>query len=232
MQRIMTGVAALVLGIAGCSSDSGGTTSGDTAQLSIVNALPAGNTAKLQLDASTVPLPASGTMSHLSVAAGAHRLQVQSSGGQVFASLSFAVGKDRSRTVVLSGGLDTATVAVANDTIATNPGGSYHSVVGSLLLVNSAPGAGPFDIYVSQANSDSIVHMSNFAFGSGTLPPPAPYGFYVPFLAGTYTIDITNPGDTTPLASTTLMLAVDDRWTVILTRSIEGGLVLQAVRQQ
>ena len=46
-----------------------------------------------------------------------------------------------------------------------------------------------------------------------------------------YTIDITNPGSETSLATTQLTLATDDRWIVMLTTSIEGELVLQAAKQ-
>jgi hypothetical protein len=42
---------------------------------------------------------------------------------------------------------------------------------------------------------------------------------------------VTNPGSNTALASTQLTLATDDKWTVLLTTSVEGDLVLTATKQ-
>lgn len=223
----------LAIALAACSNDTTvPNTSGDV-KLSVVNALSGDVRAQLKLDQVSVALPASGHASSMTITAGSHRVQLGSESGQSLVDTTISVAAGSRHTVVLSGsGVTSAGVSVAIDTIATNTGGNgYHSIVGSVLMVNSAPGVGPFDVVVYQANSDSVYRFGGFAYGAGSLPPPAPYGYYIPFVPASYTFTITSPGATTALATTTLMLATDDRWTVMLTTSIEGGLVLQAAKQ-
>jgi hypothetical protein len=219
----------LAVTLAACSTSNTLPNDGEV-QLGIVNALTASG-AQLKVDQGNVALPLSGQASSITVTAGAHRLQLSSSSGQSLVDTNFSVIAGRRQTVVFTGSAaGSAAVSIATDTISTN-GNGYRSVVGSVLMVNSAPGVGPFDVVVYQANSDSVYRFGDFAYGAGSLPPPAPYGFYVPFVPATYTFTITNPGAIPALATTTLTLATDDRWTVMLAISIEGGLVLQAVKQ-
>ncbi len=231
LYRAVAFAAATVL--AACSNDTTGPNTNGDVKLSVVNALSGDVGAQLKLDQTSVALPTSGHASSMMVTAGSHRVQLSSESGQSLVDTTISVAAGSRHTVVLSGsGVTTAGVSVATDTISTGTGGNgYRSIVGSVLMVNSAPGIGPFDVVVYQANSDSVYRFGNFAFGAGSLPPPAPYGFYVPFVPATYTFTITNPGAPTALATTTLTLATDDRWTVMLTTSIEGGLVLQATKQ-
>jgi hypothetical protein len=232
MQRILMGALALVLGIAACSSDSteGNPLPTTNAQLSIVNALPVGSNATLRLDASTVALPASGTTSRIPVTSGTHQLQVQTAAGHLFTGISFSVDPDSTRTVVVSGGVDTAVVSVAIDSNITGPGQPVPTT-GHILMVNSAPGVGPFDVTVTRAALDSTLRFGGFSFGVGTPQSPSPLQYSFPFQPDTYTFDITNPGSNTPLASTVVTLATGDNWLLVLTTSIEGGLVLQATKQ-
>ncbi|HEY3933789.1 MAG TPA: hypothetical protein VGL65_04160 [Gemmatimonadales bacterium] len=197
--------------------------------LGIVNALTATG-AQLKVDQAAITLPAIGQAVSVLVAPGAHHLQLNSSTGASLVDTNVSVSPGGHQTVVLTG---PGAVSVATDTNTTNPGdgGGYKSIVGSVLMVNAAPGTGPFDVVVYQANSDSVYHFGGFSYGAGSQPPPAPYGYYIPFVPATYTFTIAAPGGTTALASTQLTLATDDKWTVMLTRSIEGDLVLQAVKQ-
>ncbi len=101
---------------------------------------------------------------------------------------------------------------------------------GSLLLVNSAQHSGPFDVIVSWG-ADSTARLGGFAYGAGSQPSPSPFSYYIPFEPGKFTVTITAPGGTAPLVQTTFTLAVGDRWTVVLTNSIEGELGLEATKQ-
>ena len=223
-------IAASVL-LAACSGTTSQTGNTD-AQLGIVNALAASGDARLILDNAPATLPPLGGSISVQVPAGTHQLAVTSASGQQLASASFSIGAGAHRTAVLSGAT-TANVAlsITTDTMSTNPGGGYRSVVGSILMVNSAPGVGPFSLVIHQVGTDSVFHFGNFGFGAGSLPPPSPYGFAIPFVPSTYVIDVTNPGSDVSLATTQLTLATDDRWVVILSTSVEGELVLRATRQ-
>lgn len=235
MMRLCRGLGlACAAALVACSGDSNGPNTNGGVTLSVVNALSAGVGAQFKLDQSSVILPTIGHASSLTVSSGSHRVQLSSASGQSLVDTSFSVAAGSRQTLVLTGsGVTSAGVSIATDTISTGPGGNgYHSIVGSVLMVNSAPGVGPFSIVFHQEGSDSVYHFGNFGFGAGSLPPPAPYGFYIPFVPATYIIDITNPGSETSLATTQLTLATDDRWIVMLTTSIEGQLVLQAAKQQ
>lgn len=224
-------IAAAFAATAACSNDTSGS-NGNDAQLAIFNAFAASDGAQLLLDNSTAALPSVGGSTSMTVAAGTHQLVLKSAGGEQLAAASFAIAQGARRTAVVSGSTTAnAALSVTSDTMATNAGGGYRSIIGSILMVNSAPGVGPFSIVVHQVGSDSVYHFGNFGFGAGSLPPPAPYGFYIPFVPATYIIDITNPGSEASLATTQLTLATDDRWIVMLTTSIEGGLVLQSSKQ-
>lgn len=225
-------VAVTFAAMAACSNDTGGS-NGNDAQLAIFNALAASGGAQLLLDNAPATLPSVGGSSSMTLAAGTHELVLRSAGGEQLATASFAIAQGARRTAVISGSTTAnAALSVTSDTMSTNAGGGYRSIIGSILMVNSAPGVGPFSIVVHQVGSDSVYHFGNFGFGAGSLPPPAPYGFYIPFVPATYIIDITSPGSETSLATTQLTLATDDRWIVMLTTSIEGDLVLQAAKQQ
>lgn len=234
MTRISYGRCALAVTaamLAACTSDTTGST--DTGQLAIVNALMIGSDAHLSLDNSLATLPPVWGSSTMMVAAGTHQLTVTAGDGQPLANATFSIAAGGRRTAVLTGSTTTnAALSITSDTMSTTPGGGYHSIVGSVLMVNSAPGVGPFSIVVHQVGSDSVYHFGGFGYGAGSLPPPSPYGFAIPFVPATYIIDITNPGSETPLATTQLTLATNDRWIVILTTSIEGDLVLQVSKQQ
>jgi hypothetical protein len=190
----------------------------------VVNALVAGSGIQVKLDQAAVTLPATGEAAQLSVSAGTHQLVLLSSAGHSYGTVSFSISADSSRTVVVSGGLDTAVVTVAADTATATP------LTGHILLVNSAPGVGPFDVYVYRANVDSTLHFGGFSFSSGT-QPGSPYRWSFPFNPGTYTFDVTAPGSTTPLASAVLTLATADEWTVVLTQAGSGSLALTATKQ-
>ncbi|HEY4101715.1 MAG TPA: hypothetical protein VGM20_12655 [Gemmatimonadales bacterium] len=218
---------ALAVMLATACTDSVPVPSGSVS-LRIVNALTASG-AQLKVDQAGVTLPAIGQSTSVLVAPGSHHLQLNGSGGASLVDTNVSVNPNGNQTVVLTG---PGAVSVATDTNTTNPGnGGYKSIVGSVLLVNSAPGVGPFDVVVYQANSDSVYHFGSFAYGAGSQPPPAPYGFYIPFVPATYTFTVANPGSNTALASTELTLATDDKWTVLLTKSVEGDLVLTATKQ-
>jgi hypothetical protein len=225
-------IAAAFAAMAACSNDTT-SSNGNDAQLAIFNALAASGGAQLLLDNTPATLPSVGGSSSMTVAAGTHQLILRSAGGEQLATASFAMVQGARRTAVVSGSTTAnAALSIISDTMSTSTGGGYRSIIGSILMVNSAPGVGPFSIVVHQVGSDSVYHFGNFGFGAGSLPPPAPYGFYIPFVPATYIIDITNPGSETSLATTQLTLATDDRWIVMLTTSIEGDLVLQAAKQQ
>jgi hypothetical protein len=217
------------LALTACSAGTGA--EGD-AQLALVNAATATNGAELRIDAMTTALPTIGQSRSITIASGAHQLTLRSASGQLIASAAFSVPAGGRRTAVFAGSnSDSVAVSIVSDTMSTNSGGGYRSVVGSMLMVNAAAGVGPFNIVVHQVGSDSVYHFGGFGFGAGSLPPPAPYGFYIPFVPATYLIDITLPGSETPLAHTQLTLATDDRWIVMLGFSIEGELTLEAVKQ-
>jgi hypothetical protein len=223
---------ALAATVAACSGDTMPNGSTDVT-LSVVNALGGDVGAQFKLDLASVALPTAGHASTVTVFPGAHRIQLSSAAGQSLVDTTISIAAGGRHTVVFSGsGVTSAGISVATDTISTNQSGNgYRSIVGSVLLVHSAPGLGPYDVVVYQANSDSVYRFGGFSFGAGSLPPPAPYGYYIPFVPATYTFTVTNPGATTALASAQLTLATDDRWTVALTTSIEGGLVLRATKQ-
>jgi hypothetical protein len=225
-------VLVLAAALAACSSDSTGPDNNSRVTLSVVNALSAGVGAQFKLDQSSVALPTIGRASSLTVTSGSHRVQLSSASGQSLFDTSFSVAAGSRPTVVLTGsGVTSAGVSIATDTISTGSGGSgYHSNVGSILLVNSAPNLGPFDVLLAWG-TDSVVRLGGFTYGAGSLPPPAPYSYYLPFELGNFVVKITNPGSSTALTSTNFVLAADDRWIVMLTTSIEGGLVLQATKQ-
>ena len=213
--------------VAACSSSTptSGIPSG-AATLALVNGLAGGYGAQVTLDQSPVALPGAGKTSQLSISAGAHQIDISSSTGRHYSTLAFSVGPDSSRTVVISGGADTAAVSVTTDTVITVPVPN----TGQILLVNSAPGVGPFDVYVYRANSDSTLHFGSFSFGAGTPQSTSPYRYLFPFNPGSYTFVVTNPGSTTALATTVVTLAARDVWTVVLATSVEGGLVLTATK--
>lgn len=220
-------VAAAALGA--CANETG---SDGTAQLALVNASTAAIGAHLKIDGLDKPFPGMGQSSSIEVTGGSHELTLTGSSGAALATSTFTIPAGSRRAAVFTGtNSNSVTLSIVSDTISTNPGGGYRSIVGSMLMVHSAQGAGPFNLAIRQPGSDSVVRMGNFAFGAGSLPPPAPYGFYVPFVPGTYLIDISNPGSETSLAHTQLTLATDDKWIVMLGYSIEGGLVLQATKQ-
>ena len=111
----------------------------------------------------------------MTLAAGTHELVLRSAGGEQLATASFAIAQGARRTAVISGSTTAnAALSVTSDTMSTNAGGGYRSIIGSILMVNSAPGVGPFSIVVHQVGSDSVYHFGNFGFGAGSLPPPAP----------------------------------------------------------
>jgi hypothetical protein len=223
---------ALATTVTACAGDTMSPGPGGDVTLSVVNALAYGVGAQLKLDQAGVTLPSIGQASTLAVSTGSHRIQLLSSAGASLVDTNFSISAGSRHTVVLSGrGDNTAAVSIATDTISTGTGGSgYQSHAGSLLLVNSAPNVGPFDILISWG-TDSVARLGGFAYGAGSLPPPAPYSYYLPFEPGQFTVKITNPGGTAALATTTFPLAVNDRWTVMLTTSIEGELILQATKQ-
>ncbi|HEY4320455.1 MAG TPA: hypothetical protein VGM77_04675 [Gemmatimonadales bacterium] len=228
-------IAATLVAVAACSDNAGlpeqGQQGTGNAQLAIVNTLPAGSGTTLRLDAASVTLPASGTTSRLSVASGAHQLQLQSAAGHVFASVNFSIDPDSSRTVVVSGTTDTAVVSVPVDSNLNAPsGGVGIPQSGHILLINSALGVGPFDVTISRANVDSTVHLSDFAFGAGSAQSPAAYRYNFPFSPDTYTFTVSNPGTTTALATAQITLAIGDQWTAVLTNA-GGTLTLTATRQ-
>ena len=115
------------------------TSSSGDAQLAIVNAANTATGAQLKLDSSPALLPSSGQSISMRVTAGSHMLTIVSASGQLIASASFTISAGTRRTAVFTGS-DSGAVAIsiASDTMSTNPGGGYHSVVGSILMVNSA----------------------------------------------------------------------------------------------
>jgi hypothetical protein len=232
MSNYFSGVLLVVSAALGACSSDANSSNGSDAQLAVFNALAASGGAQLLLDNTPAALPSVGGSTSMTVAAGNHELVLRSAGGEQLATANFAIAQGARRTAVISGSTTAnAALSVTSDTMSTNAGGGYRSIIGSILMVNSAPGVGPFSIVFHQVGSDSVYHFGNFGFGAGSLPPPAPYGFYIPFVPATYIIDITNPGSEASLATAQLTLATDDRWIVMLTTSIEGGLVLQATKE-
>ncbi len=150
--------------------------------------------------------------------------------GQHYSTLSFSVGADSTRTVVVSGSTDTATVAVTTDTTTTS---APLPTTGRILLVNSAPGVGPVRrlcLSREQRQHASLRRILVRRAGTGTTQSTSPYRYMFPFNPGTYTFAVTNPGSTTALVSTTLTLATNDQWTVVLTTTA-GTLALAATKQ-
>lgn len=179
----------LVLGACSSNTITGG---GDPAQLSVFNASSIDAGAKLTVDGDATAIPAAGATSLLSLAAGTHTATLVSSTGASLGTTTFTVASGGRRTLIFSGSAAAGvSLSVASDTMTVN-NGRYKSIVGSMLLVNTVANAGPFNIRIQQVGTDSIVRLSGFAYGSGSLPPPAPYGYYIPFVPSTYTIDITN----------------------------------------
>jgi hypothetical protein len=218
--------------IAACSSSTtGGTNTTGSATLSVINATAGSASTQARLDQSPLALPSAGQSSRISISAGTHQLALSSTSGRSFGTLSFSVDPDSNRTVVISGTPDTAVVSVAADSTTPTAAGGPQPLTGQILLVNSAPGVGPFDVYVYRANSDSTLHFGSFSFGAGTAQSTSPYRYLFPFNPGTYTFVVTNPGSTTALVSTTLTLATQDEWVVMLTKAGNGTLALQATRQ-
>jgi hypothetical protein len=211
-----------------------------TAQLSVVNGLATSEGAQFKLDnLAETALPSLGEADALTLSAGAHQLSLVSTGGQMLASANFSVIAGDRRAAVLTGSLTgSVTMSIVRDTISTSPGGGYTSTVGYMLLVNSAPGVGPFDLVIHQVGSDSVYRFG-FAFPTNTAAhPPVGYMgvipdvlFETPFVPAMYLVDLTSPGGTMSLAHTSLSVVTGDHWMVLLTTSIEGDLVLTATKE-
>lgn len=229
-RSILVGCGAF-LAAACASSPATGPTGGNTAtaHISLINAL-SGSGAHVTLDQSAVTLPAAGGSASLATTAGAHQIAVVSASGRASAPISFSIDADSTRTVVVSGTPDTAVASIAIDSNIVNPSQPVPTT-GHILMVNSAPGVGPFDVTVTRAAVDSTLRFSGFSFGVGTPQSTSPLQYSFPFQPDTYTFDVTNPGATNALASAQVTLATGDQWVLVLTTDGNGNLQLTATKE-
>lgn len=159
---------ALVI-VTACASGGSIVTPDGTGQLTLLNALTAGDAATVKLDGITMILPAAGHSGTAVVPAGAHQIQAFNPAGQSVGIASFTIANGTHRTTVLSGSdghyvmlvnpIDTAAVPVVDGA--------------KMRLVHTVTGAPSMDAYlfeVGHAADSSARFLTPFQFGSGTDP--------------------------------------------------------------
>jgi hypothetical protein len=197
-------------------------------QLTMLNALGAGDPATLHLDGTAVTLPPAGESGTAILAAGAHQLQAIATGGQVLASATFTLTDGAHRTAVISGAaghnvllvttLDTAAVPVLDAV--------------KLRVVHTVAGAPAMDVYLSQVGhaADSTSRLvTNLQYGTGT---DARFPGYAIRPAGQYVITLTATGTSTVLLqSGSLTLNAGDVDSFVLAQNAAGELELRTVKE-
>lgn len=200
-----------------------------TGQLTMLNALVAGDPATVKVDGAPMTLPPAGQSGTAQLAAGAHKLQVLAGSGQVLTSAMITLTDGGHRTAVLSGAvghnvllvttLDTASVPVLD--------------AAKMRLVHTVAGAPAMDAYlfaVGQADDSAARFVSPFTFGTGTDPEFPGYAVRPP---GQYLVWLKAAGTNTVLLQAgPFTVNAGEVYSFVLAQNAAGELELRAVKER
>lgn len=220
----------LLAGVLGCSSNPGAPTTpdGGTGQLSLLNALAAGDGVTLKLDGTTMTLPASGRSGTAIVTAGMHQLQAFNLQGQSVGSATFTIGDGTHRTTVLSGSdghyvmlvnpIDTAAAPVVDGA--------------KMRLVHTVTGAPSMDAYlfeVGHAADSASRFLTPFQFGSGSDPR---FPGYAVRPSGQYDVWLKAAGtDNVLVQFGPITVNNGDVYSFVLASNAAGAMEIRAVKE-
>lgn len=200
-----------------------------TGQLTMLNALVAGDPATVNVDGNPMTLPPAGQSGTAQLNAGAHQLQVHAGSGQLLTSAMITLTDGGHRTAVLSGSaghnvllvttLDTASVPVLD--------------AAKMRLVHTVAGAPAMDAYlfaVGQADDSAARFVTPFVFGSGTDPQFPGYAVRPP---GQYLVWLKAAGTNTVLLQAgPFTVNAGDVYSFVLAQTAAGDLELRAVKER
>jgi hypothetical protein len=213
-----------------CSDSPGAPINGGTgtAQLTLLNALAAGDAASLKLDGAAIALPPAGQSGTAVVTSGAHQLEAVTATGQTLASTTFSIADGSHRTTVLSGSsghyvmvlnaVDTASVPVVDGV--------------KMRLVHTVAGAPSMDAYlfeVGHAADSSARFITPFNFGTGSDPR---FPGYAVRPAGQYDVWLKAAGtDNVLVQFGPITVGNGDVYSFILAENAAGALEIRAVNE-
>lgn len=200
-----------------------------TGQLTMLNALVAGDPATVNVDGNPMTLPPAGQSGTAQLTAGAHQLQVHAGSGQLLTSAMITLTDGGHRTAVLSGAaghnvllvttLDTASVPVLD--------------AAKMRLVHTVAGAPAMDAYlfaVGQADDSAARFVTPFVFGSGTDPQFPGYAVRPP---GQYLVWLKAAGTNTVLLQAgPFTVNAGDVYSFVLAQNAAGDLEFRAVKER
>ncbi|GAA0743580.1 DUF4397 domain-containing protein [Ideonella azotifigens] len=166
----------------------GGADDGDTASLRLVNATVDFETARLQVDGSTVisSLAYGGTTSdYVSIDSGSRALALFSTSGTTGPSTAYSFNADTYNTVIAYGTLSAGMAFRRIEESNSAPSSGYFNV----RLLHAAPLLDGLDLYIS--NTSSLADLTPTA----TISAIGNLGDFVAVEAGTYRVRLTPTGD-------------------------------------
>ncbi len=199
-------------------------------QLTVLNALAAGDAVGLKLDGSSMTLPAAGGAASEDVTTGSHRLDAIGTGGQVLATTTFNVTGSGHHTAVVSGSPSTSVVLLVS---ALDTAQVPVLDAAKMRVVHTAPGAPAMDAYLflgSQAADSAGLFVTNFHYGTGTNPDFPGYALRPP---GDYYIWFKATGTNNVLLQAgPVTLAAGHVYSFVLALNAVGEMELRTVVEQ
>lgn len=220
--------AALVaLALVGCSDSPTVDHPTGEGQLALLNALAPGEQVTLTLDGQPLTVPASGTRTSRSIAAGHHQIAIAGNDLSLTIPVDFTVPTNGKRSVVLARTAGaTLGLLVTPDTAALPPNDAA-----KIRLVHAADGVVPAIgwLRLQGAPRDSAAtFLTPFNRGTGENPEFPGYAVRPP---GIYIVSATTLQGDLPLAETLVTIEAGQVWSAVLGRTADGGLEFRTVRE-